>query len=777
MALLTVLSDVSKVIEEIYTISSELLANRRRHERLVKRLEVLKPILSHAVEVPASVAQRLSEAAVKELLVVLRDAKSLIKRYANAKFYKRLFLTFNYKDEFETLNERLRVCIEALGLGYSVGSWADEDAADRREDTRHIRDYLETLVNENGASAEDLRDIRAGLSRANDWIHREIDALNDCQASMRREITRARESSESSMNCMLGFMERKMSVLEKQVSELRSSASTSRVVRTRVTMIRADRLTTSVKLIDNGGMGDVYEGEYIGQRVAIKRLPRSGECAENLRREAEILQMLRYPNIVQLIGLTEAEPCLVLEYAGGGSLYAKLHESGSSVAARDKLALALDVVSGLEYLHSHEPAVYHCDLTSRNILLCGQGRCKLCDFGLSRVNATSWANSRLGAGGTNAWIAPEVFTSDRVNDVDWERADVYALGVVLCEIQTRKPPWHGRHPSTISHEVTRGKRPTRPAGDEKIPVLFKAMECCWRDVPADRPRLADDATIRLELQRELAPPATAEEEDASPPAPQEATNNSVDYAAASAELARALSAVESSDAADPVETASMRHELANMYKASGRLDLAAPLYESAYATRLETFGPFDLSVGASLNDVGTLHFARGETDVAEKYICDALSIYENSLGPRHPFIAKILNNLALVSASRANIDKAQTMLARCIDINETAGSDLDLGCNYNNLGELLVAQGKDDDAADALEKALAHKLRAIARPETSPSVAVTLANLAVAIGPGLEAMNMLRCAKSIFAASLGADHRRTKAVEHFEADLRGRWVA
>jgi serine/threonine protein kinase len=92
-----------------------------------------------------------------------------------------------------------------------------------------------------------------------------------------------------------------------------------------------------------------------------------------------------------------------------------------------KLQIALDIVSGMSFLH--ESRIFHRDLKSGNVLIESAGRAKIADFGLSKlidINATH----AMGLIGSVAWTAPEVLQEEVYRD----SADVYSFGVILWEL-------------------------------------------------------------------------------------------------------------------------------------------------------------------------------------------------------------------------------------------------------------------------------------------------------------------------------------------------------
>jgi serine/threonine protein kinase len=174
---------------------------------------------------------------------------------------------------------------------------------------------------------------------------------------------------------------------------------------------------------------------------------------------------------------------MVMEFMASGSLYDVLRKP-NELPWSLRLNLALDMASGLLYLHGQH--IIHRDLKSLNILVDGQMRAKVSDFGLSKIKLTT-ASMTKGAGGTPHWMAPELF-DEAANS---EASDVYATGVVFWEIAARKLPYEGKNPSQLMRFVERGSRETTPDG---TPSQFATlMTRCWSQRAEDRPSMHDVA--------------------------------------------------------------------------------------------------------------------------------------------------------------------------------------------------------------------------------------------------------------------------------------------
>lgn len=213
--------------------------------------------------------------------------------------------------------------------------------------------------------------------------------------------------------------------------------------------------------IGRGGMAVVYKARQpvLDRIVALKRLRlRDQEDADAARflREAESLARVPHPNIVQVfeVGQDGGRPFLVLEFVGGGSLAEFLGGGGAPVEPRGAAEFVEKVARAVHHAHTH--GVIHRDLKPTNILLAAvEGRSpptartalsdyepKVADFGLARrVGDDRGLTQPDVLAGTPAYLAPEQLA--RAPGALSPACDVYALGVILYEMLTGRPPLLG----------------------------------------------------------------------------------------------------------------------------------------------------------------------------------------------------------------------------------------------------------------------------------------------------------------------------------------------
>ncbi len=212
-------------------------------------------------------------------------------------------------------------------------------------------------------------------------------------------------------------------------------------------------------VLGRGGMGVVYRARQcaLDRPVAVKMLL-AGPFASRqelgrFRRETAALACLRHPNVVQVYdaGDVEGRPYFVMELVEGGSLARKL--SGTPQPAGSAAALVSALAGVVEVAHAS--GIIHRDLKPANILLTADGTPKVSDFGLARRLDGEDGLTHTGAAlGTPSYMAPE--QAQGRTDAVGPAADVYALGAILYELLTGRPPFRAETDlETVQQVVSR----------------------------------------------------------------------------------------------------------------------------------------------------------------------------------------------------------------------------------------------------------------------------------------------------------------------------------
>ncbi|HEX8912917.1 MAG TPA: serine/threonine-protein kinase, partial [Humisphaera sp.] len=212
-------------------------------------------------------------------------------------------------------------------------------------------------------------------------------------------------------------------------------------------------------VLGRGGMGVVYRARHLrlGRDVALKMLLPGAYAGTTERarflREAKAVAALRHPHVVQVydVGECDGRPYFTMELAEGGTLAARLSGAPQPpAAAAAAVAAVADAVES-----AHAAGIVHRDLKPANVLLAGDGTPKVSDFGLAHLSgdgdggpALTQSGARLG---TPSYMAPEQ-AAGRLSAVG-PATDVYALGAILYEMLTGRPPFRGESAAETERQV------------------------------------------------------------------------------------------------------------------------------------------------------------------------------------------------------------------------------------------------------------------------------------------------------------------------------------
>lgn len=193
--------------------------------------------------------------------------------------------------------------------------------------------------------------------------------------------------------------------------------------------------------LGEGAGGIVYKAYHrrLRQEVVIKRYRKGVISLSGNRREADILKNLRHSYLPQVLDFfeTDEDVCTVMSYVPGKS-FARLLEEGRRFTSRELARWGMQICSALNYLHSQEPPVIHCDIKPANVMLTPQGDICLIDF-----NISFYLGDTSVLGYTNGYTSPEQYliamsresgrgTPEEVK-ID-ERTDIYSVGATLYHL-------------------------------------------------------------------------------------------------------------------------------------------------------------------------------------------------------------------------------------------------------------------------------------------------------------------------------------------------------
>jgi serine/threonine-protein kinase len=199
------------------------------------------------------------------------------------------------------------------------------------------------------------------------------------------------------------------------------------------------------EVVGHGGMSSVFKAHdsLLERNVALKVLHEQynedEDFVERFKREARSVAQLQHPNIVTVIdrGEEDGRQYIVFEYIEGENLKEFAVRKGR-LDVREALEIALEVARALAFAHEH--GLVHRDVKPQNVLLNGDGRAKVTDFGIARSLDVDTGMTETGTVmGTSNYIAPEQASGQQVD----AQTDVYSLGVVLYELLAGDVPFPG----------------------------------------------------------------------------------------------------------------------------------------------------------------------------------------------------------------------------------------------------------------------------------------------------------------------------------------------
>jgi len=249
-----------------------------------------------------------------------------------------------------------------------------------------------------------------------------------------------------------------------------------------------------IGLLGKGGMGEVYRADdlRLGQPVALKFLPQllatDGKRLAQLHNEVRMARQVSHPNVCRVydVGDVDGQLFLTMEYVDGEDLAASLKRVGRFPEDR-AVEIARQICAGLA--SAHDRGIIHRDLKPANIMIDGDGRVRIMDFGLAAAGDVE--NVRVG---TPAYMAPEQLEGREVT----EKSDIYALGLVLYELFTGRRAFTATSLADLVQQQTSGDL-TAPTEIVKglDPAIETAIERCLERDPARRPTSVLDVARAL----------------------------------------------------------------------------------------------------------------------------------------------------------------------------------------------------------------------------------------------------------------------------------------
>ncbi len=256
-------------------------------------------------------------------------------------------------------------------------------------------------------------------------------------------------------------------------------------------------------VLGKGAMGTVYRGidPAINRPVALKTIrldfvtdpEEMAELKERLHREAQAAGKLSHPNIVTIydVGSEGTLQYIAMEFLEGQTL-----EDMIKKKTRFNYKIIAQMISqvchALEY--AHEQGIVHRDIKPANIMVLGDYRIKVMDFGIARVDSNSMTKTGI-AMGTPNYISPEQLKGTEID----RRADIFSLGVMMYEMLLGKRPFKGENITSLMYAVLNSD-PEKPSSVRpQVPLLFDHIigKALKKD-PAERYQKASEVTADLQ---------------------------------------------------------------------------------------------------------------------------------------------------------------------------------------------------------------------------------------------------------------------------------------
>jgi serine/threonine-protein kinase len=247
--------------------------------------------------------------------------------------------------------------------------------------------------------------------------------------------------------------------------------------------------------LGSGGMGIVYKGwdPAINREVAIKGVNKQSLPADEregvlnrFRHEAQAVGRLVHPRIVQIYDFIEDENAayIIMELVHGKTL-AQHIASKEKFGLREISQIITQTLDGIGYAHAQ--GVVHRDMKSANIMINNDGRIKINDFGIARIESTNL--TKVGdMVGTPSYMSPEQFKAEEVNGT----TDLYSIGVIAYELLAGRRPYVGSLPAIMQQVVN--ATPDRPSSlnPQLSPEIDNVLAKAMAKNPADRYQKASE---------------------------------------------------------------------------------------------------------------------------------------------------------------------------------------------------------------------------------------------------------------------------------------------
>ncbi|MGE5466321.1 MAG: serine/threonine-protein kinase [Ignavibacteria bacterium] len=257
-----------------------------------------------------------------------------------------------------------------------------------------------------------------------------------------------------------------------------------------------------VSELGRGAMGVVYRANdpVLGRTVAVKTINLSidpeerAEYEARFNQEAKAAGSLNHPAIVTIydLGRTDNLAYMAMEFIEGREVKDLLSE-GRALPPAQAISVAAQVAEGLAY--AHQRGIVHRDIKPANIMVLASGAAKITDFGIARIQQSD-VKTRTGVLlGSPKYMAPEQVLGQPID----HRADIFALGIVLYEMLTGKPPFAGNSLESLMYQTTTVDPPAPSRLEPALPEMLDLIVArALKKQPGDR--YQDAAELAADLR-------------------------------------------------------------------------------------------------------------------------------------------------------------------------------------------------------------------------------------------------------------------------------------
>jgi serine/threonine protein kinase/tetratricopeptide (TPR) repeat protein len=262
--------------------------------------------------------------------------------------------------------------------------------------------------------------------------------------------------------------------------------------------------------LGEGGMGVVYRAHdtKLDRDVALKFLPpnltASPEELTRFEQEAKAISALNHPNIATIYDVDEVngQRYLVLEYIPCGTLKSRLKQLKSEdkdFSVSEVLDYGVQIAEGLAHAHRH--GIIHRDVKTENMMLTGEGKVKLTDFGLAKLRGSVQITKTGSTLGTAAYMSPEQIRGEEID----QRSDIFSLGIVLYELVTSHLPFRGEFEAALSYSILNENPPSIKSLRQNVPqALEQIINRCLEKDKSKRYQIANEIISELKnVERDL----------------------------------------------------------------------------------------------------------------------------------------------------------------------------------------------------------------------------------------------------------------------------------